>query len=167
MFNRHKLEDVMSNGTVVAIFTTSQAGAPMQSRREVQALASLGLQADRYATGVGSFNKKTGIGNRQVTMMNTRFFDGTHFTYDQSRRNIFVKNIELMRLIGKEFKIGAATFRGIKYCYPCVRPSKLAGKSSLSLFEEEFEDCGGLIAEVIEGGLIKINDSVVSPSKGD
>ena len=135
----------------------------MQHVQEVEAVARQGLKGDRYATGEGSFNKGK-QGNRQVTLMNTVFFDGSGFEFKDSRRNIFVQGVELMWLIGREFQIGTARFRGVKYCDPCTRPSKLSGKQKS--FKETFFDRGGLIAEVIEDGTIKTGDWVVPPPKG-
>lgn len=96
--------------------------------------------------------------------MNTRFLKGTSFTPEMTRRNVFVEEVELMWLIGRRFQIGQATFVGVKYCDPCMRPSKLS--VTKESFKNIFEDCGGLIAVVIEGGLIKIGDLVIPPPKG-
>ncbi len=153
----------MTQGTIVGIFVCPTAGEPMQSVETVLAIAGAGLQGDRYCTGEGSFNKGK-AGNRQVTLINARFFPGSGFTYAESRRNIVTQGVELMWLIGREFQIGAARMRGVKYCEPCNRPSKLAEKAVR--FQEAFLDCGGLIAEVLEGGLLRVNDSIVPPPKG-
>lgn len=151
------------NGTVKAICICPVAGGPMQEIAEVEAIVSQGLKGDRYSTGEGSFNKGK-QGNRQVTLMNSIFFEGSGFEFKDSRRNLFVEGLELMWLIGREFQIGTARFRGLKYCDPCRRPSKLSGKPRN--FQEAFFDRGGLIAEVIEGGMIKTGDSVIPPPKG-
>ena len=135
----------------------------MQQVQEVKAIVGQGLEGDRYATGEGSFNKGK-LGNRQVTLMNAIFFKESGFEFEDSRRNIFVEGVELMWLIGKEFQIGTARFRGVKYCDPCTRPSTLSGKSIS--FKEMFFDRGGLIAEVIEGGDIKTGNQLIPPSKG-
>lgn len=151
------------NGIVKAICICPVAGEPMQEITEVEAIASQGLKGDRYSTGEGSFNKgKRGV--RQVTLMNTIFFEGSGFEFKDSRRNLFVHGVELMWLFGREFQIGNARFRGLRYCDPCTRPSKLSGKTKS--FKETFFDRGGLIAEVIESGVIKIGDQVIPPSKG-
>lgn len=150
------------NGTVKAICIGTVANGPMQEIPEVEALAGQGLKGDRYATGEGSFNKgKQGV--LQVTLMNSIFFEGSGFDFKDSRRNLFVEGAELMCLIGREFQIGTARFRGVKYCDPCNRPSKLSGKQKS--FRETFSDRGGLIAEIIEGGVIKVGDLLTSPSK--
>jgi len=151
----------MSPGAVVALFIAPAAGSPMQEVAQIEAIQGAGLRGDRYAAGKGSFNKDAGIGKRQVTLMNVRFFDGSGFQYIDSRRNIMVRDIELMRLIGREFPIGEAIMRGVKYCDPCLRPTKLIGSSAS--FKDEFQDCGGLVAEVLKGGLIRIDDLVIPP----
>ena len=151
------------NGIVKAICIGPVAGGPMQVVTEVEAIAGQGLKGDRYTTGQGSFNKgKQGV--RQVTLMNTIFFERSGFEFKDSRRNLFVEGVELMWLIGREFQIGTACFRGVKYCDPCTRPSKLSDKQKS--FKETFFDRGGLNAEIIEGGVIKTGDQVIPPPKG-
>jgi len=150
-------------GTVKAICIGAVAGEPMQEKLEVVAIAGQGLEGDRYATGEGSFNRGK-QGSRQVTFMNTIFFEGSGFEFKDSRRNIFVEDVELMWLIGREFQVGTARFRGVKYCDPCQRPSKLSGITRS--FRDVFFDRGGLLAEVVETGVIRIDDAVISPSKG-
>lgn len=150
------------NGTVKAICIGPEAGKPMTRAKEVRAIAGCGLEGDRYATGSGSFNKGK-QGNRQVTLMNAIFFKRSGFRFSDSRRNIFTEGVELMWLIEREFTIGTARFRGIKYCDPCKRPSKLARKRQS--FKKAFHDRGGLIAEIIEGGIIRVGDSVIPPPK--
>lgn len=135
----------------------------MQEVREVEAIAGAGLQGDRYATGAGSFNKGN-PGKRQVTLINGRFFSGSGFTFAESRRNLVTEDVELMRLIGRGFRIGTtACFHGVKYCHPCNRPSDLANKQGS--FRGTFFDCGGLIAEVTASGVIRIRDPIISLPK--
>lgn len=150
------------NGKVVDIYISPVAGAPMKEVLEVQAIVGAGLEGDRYCSGEGSFNKGN-QGRRQVTLINEVFFPGSSFFFQESRRNIVTMGVELMWLIGKEFQIGEAVFRGVKYCDPCERPSVLRGKASS--FKRAFFDRGGLIAEVIKSGLIKVGDTIVPPPK--
>ena len=152
---------LMANGTVIAICITPTAGEPMHEVNEVQAIAGAGLAGDRYCTAEGSWNR--GVpGKRQVTLINGVFFGGTGFSILDTRRNFVTAGIELMWLIGREFEVGNARFRGVKYCDPCARPSKLSGKPH---FAEVFHDRGGLVAEVLEGGLIRTGDSIIPPPR--
>lgn len=152
----------MNKAKVVAIFISPVAGEAMQQIEEVEAIAGRGLEGDRYAKGEGSFGQV--LGKRQVTLINSLFFPGSGFDYIDCRRNIITEGVELMWLIGREFQIGAAKMRGVKYCDPCLRPSKLSNKKES--FKEAFFDRGGLLAEIIEGGLIKAGDSIIPPPKG-
>ncbi|HHT9145876.1 MAG TPA: MOSC domain-containing protein [Candidatus Wunengus sp. YC61] len=148
---------------VIGIFVCPVAGERMQEVFEVEAIAGAGLKGDRYCTGEGSFNKGN-QGKRQATLINGMFFEGGSFYYPESRRNIVTMDVELMWLIGREFQIGNARFRGVKYCDPCNRPNKLCGKSQS--FKEAFFDRGGIVAEILEGGLIKVGGAVILPPKG-
>ncbi len=150
------------NGRVVSICVCSLAGEKMHHVQEVEAIAGAGLKGDRYCIGEGSFNKGK-QGKRQVTLINGLFFENSGFTFAESRRNIITRDVELMWLIGKEFQVGTARLRGLKYCDPCERPSKLSGQEG---FKESFFDRGGLVAEVIEGGIIRVGDTIILPPKG-
>ena len=153
----------MEHGTVIAICICPIAGAPMQSVTEVGAIGGAGLEGDRYASGNGSFNRGD-QGTRQVTFINALFFEGSGFDYLDSRRNLVISGVELMWLIGLEFKIGNSRMRGVKYCDPCLRPNKLSGKEAS--FKQAFFDRGGLIAEVLESGIIAVGDKLIPPPKG-
>lgn len=147
----------MSHGKTVALCICAEAGKPMLEVDEVIAEAGKGLVGDRYNGGNGSWNKGNS-GKRQVTLMNAMFFEGTVFKYPDSRRNIFIEGAELMDLIGKEFTIGEVTLGGVKYCDPCNRPNQLA--EIPGSFRDAFFDRGGLIAEIIIGGVIRVGDTL-------
>jgi MOSC domain-containing protein YiiM len=71
-----------------------------------------------------------------------------------------------MWLVGKEFRIGKAIFRGVKYCDPCDRINNLMRRRTRHSFKKSFEDAGGLIAEIITGGMIETGDEIIPPPKG-
>ena len=152
----------MTAGRVVSICIAPAAGAPMTRVTSARALAGLGIEGDRYATADGSWNKG-GTGKRQVTLINGAFLPGSGFEDVETRRNIVTLGVELMDLIGKEFQVGEAKLRGVRYCDPCERPNKLSGNAKS--FKEAFHDRGGLIAEILESGLIAIGCAVVPPPK--
>lgn len=148
-------------GKVVAIFIAPAGKAPMQEVQQVKAVEGHGLEGDRYCEGVGSFSKKSGPGARQVTLINKRFFREGGFRPQDTRRNVLTEGIELMLLIGQEFEIGGARFRGVKYLTPCGSPKSSSDQPTLP-FHREFFDAGGLIAEVVRGGEIKPGDAITS-----
>jgi MOSC domain-containing protein YiiM len=148
----------MGHGIVTAIYIAQEAGGEMLAVNQVTAIAGKGLSGDRYSLGHGSWNRGN-PGKRQVTLFNQRFLYRSGFTGVETRRNLITHGIELMDLIGREFRVGEAVLRGVKYCEPCGRPSKLAMKRRR--FQHVFHDCGGLIAEVLESGLIQYGCGVV------
>ncbi|MEY2665533.1 MAG: hypothetical protein RLZZ480_638 [Candidatus Parcubacteria bacterium] len=152
----------MAKGSVVGIFISPKAREPMREVSEVFAEAGNGLVGDRYYDGNGSYNHNK-PGKRQVTLMNALFFKDSEFCFADSRRNIFTEGVELMDLIDKEFKVGEALFKGVKYCDPCQIPSKLAGIETS--FRDAFFDRGGLVAEILESSIIFIGDEVLPPKK--
>jgi hypothetical protein len=152
----------MSHERVTSLCIAARAGEPLQNVPDVLAIEGRGLQGDRYCNGEGSFNRGR-VGSRQVTLINARFLAVSFYTCADSRRNIAVDGVELMWLIGREFDIGQARFRGVKYCDPCDRPRKLSGKAQD--FQWKFHDKGGLVAEVVRGGLIRVGDAIVPPPK--
>ena len=149
-------------GKIISICIAPEAGAPMHYVDSVRAIAGRGLEGDRYASAIGSYNQAR-PGARQVTFMNQRFFAGSGFTHQESRRNIAVLGVELMWLIGRMFHIGGVKFEGLKYCDPCARPGRLIG-SNLS-FAEAFSDRGGLVADILTDGVIRVGDVLVPPPK--
>ncbi len=154
----------MPTGTVEAIYISMVKGDPMIKLQEVLAIAGAGLEGDRYATGDGSWNKGQ-QGKRQVTLINARFFPATHFTYAESRRNIITRGIDLAYLImiQKEFAIGDAVFRAVKYCDPCPRPSELV--KNQHRFDLEFEEVAGIICEIVRSGIIKVGSEIIRPPR--
>jgi hypothetical protein len=157
---------MISTGKAIAICVTPLAGGTMQSIDEAEAIAGHGIKGDRYCTDDGSYNKKRkGEGFRQVSLINARFFPGTLFEFVDSRRNIITQGVELLWLLDKkkEFQIGEAVFRAVKYLDPCARPGNLSGKPG---FKEAFFDCGAIIAEVLKGGRFRVGDPVFHASKG-
>ncbi len=142
----------------------------MKEARKVTAIAGVGLSGDRYAKGTGAFSKNIKETKRQVTLISHDAIESANavlahellppFLPSETRRNIVVKGIsveELRALVGKTFKIGEVSMRGVEECVPCQRPSKLSGKQ---WFKKMFENGGGLCVEILTGGTIKTGDRV-------
>lgn len=148
-------------GEVVQIFITSDAGQPMREVNEIKAIKGLGLEGDRYAGDRGAWSKSKRRVIRQVSLIEQEAIDraGGRFLAQETRRNIVVRNFPLNDRVGKEFVIGESVMRGVEPCDPCQRPSKLCGKDG---FEEEFIGFGGLRAEILVTGVIKVDDDITS-----
>ena len=147
---------------VTALFITKSQAEPMIAVEEVQAVAGRGLVGDRYFLGAGKFSNK-GDWGANVTLIQSEAIEGvnvghqTNFTGQMLRRNIVTANIDLNSLIGKTFRCGAATLRGIKAYPPCTHLARLIGNQGVLKY---FAYCAGIGAEILADGIIRLNDQI-------
>jgi MOSC domain-containing protein YiiM len=149
------------SGTVAGIFIAPAAGATLEAINEVRALAGKGLEADRYALGVGSFSRWPGTG-RAVTFIEAEVIEdvalgsGLDLDEGRSRRNIVTTGIRLNDLVGRRFRIGTVLFRGERLAEPCGYLERRVGPG----LQDVLRGRGGLRAEVLEEGVIRVGDVV-------
>lgn len=130
----------------------------MQAQASIKAIAGLGLEGDRYAKKLGFWQNipKPRPKIRDVSLIRLADIENTNFSAAETRRNLVIDTkFSLLDLIGKKFRLGDAEFLGIEDCTPCQRPSDLSGKSG---FAQAFKNTGGLRAQVLQTGMIKIGD---------
>jgi MOSC domain-containing protein YiiM len=150
-----------ATGTVVAIHIASSAEAPMASLQEAHAVADKGLEGDRYFDAQGTYSDVPEPG-RQVTLIEMEAIEaasrdaGIEFLSSDSRRNIMTRNVRLNDLVGRDFCVGGVTLRGVELCEPCAHMVALSGKRVLRSLVHR----GGLRAEILGGGTIRVGDTV-------
>src|SRR4051812_32528917 len=110
-------------GSLVAIYTTPDGGAPMEARDEVAAVAGSGLAGDRYAAAAGTFSGNEGEG-REVTLIAREGIAAANdedvtIEPHETRRNLVTEGIDLHELIGRTFAVGEVVMRGVRDCPPC------------------------------------------------
>ncbi len=127
----------------------------MQEVDEVNAIASKGLQGDRYASASG----KRGITLIQAEHLPVIALLSGHKTIAPAtlRRNIVISGISLVALIGKKFRLGEVILEGIDACEPCERMEAALGPGAYNAMVGH----GGLCARILQGGKIRIGDSLV------
>ena len=129
----------------------------------VRALAGKGLEGDRYANGVGTFSGQVGSG-REVTLIEVEAITSLAREYDveidpaDSRRNLVTQDLPLNHLVGREFKVGDVTLRGSRLCEPCGHLETLTRPG----VRRGLVHRGGLRAEIVDGGMIRIDDEVTT-----
>jgi MOSC domain-containing protein YiiM len=152
----------MFAGRVVAIFVAPTAGAPMEARDAIEAVASVGLAGDRYALGTGKYSD-TGRGPRDVTLIEreaieaARDEDGIAVTEADTRRNVVTEGVPVNHLVGRTFRVGAVTMRGLRLSEPCAYLEQL---TSIAGVNRALVHRGGLRAEVVDGGELHVGDLV-------
>jgi MOSC domain-containing protein YiiM len=149
-------------GQVVSIQVTPEGSGVMRSRRRVEAVAGRGLKGDRYYLGTGSYSDRPDA-SRQVTLIESEAISALAAGYAMklpardSRRNITTRGVPLNHLVGQEFKVGGARFRGIRLCEPCNHLEEMTRMAVRAGLVHR----GGLRAEILEGGMIEVGDPVV------
>ena len=149
----------MEPGSVVLISIAQAGGEAISSLDEVRAVAGQGLEGDRYQFGTGSFSQKPGTG-RQVTLIEAEALDdvaricGEQMAYGASRRNIVTRGVALNDLMNREFQVGDVRLRGVRLCDPCSVAFPDAD------VKRALENRGGLRADILSDGLIRVGDAV-------
>jgi len=152
----------MPQGRVESIHIATAAEAPMRGVPEIQALAGVGLEGDRYATVSGSFSAKPKPG-RQVTLIEAEAIEaleqelGLRLAPGESRRNLVTRGVALNHLVGRDFTVGAVRLRGYELCEPCQGLARMTAKPQIL---PGLVHRGGLRAEILDGGLIRVGDAV-------
>jgi MOSC domain-containing protein YiiM len=147
-------------GIVEQILITTREGEAMTSVETITAHEGRGLEGDRYYEGTGKF--KSLEPKRQATFIEAEAIEavardyGLDVTAVDARRNIVTRGVPLNHLVGKEFTIGDASFRGIKLCEPCDYMQKLAGKP----IRDPLKHRGGLRAEILATGTVAVGDAL-------
>ena len=149
-------------GRIESIHLAASAGAPMEARDRVTVVAGLGIEGDRYAARSGTFSAKPKPG-RQITFIEAEAIEalarelGLVVAPGETRRNVVTRGVPLNHLVGREFRVGAARFRGTELCEPCKHLVGLTAKPEIL---PGLVHRGGLRAEVLEGGELAPGDAV-------
>jgi MOSC domain-containing protein YiiM len=150
-------------GAVVSLHLASVGGAPMQTIDEARAVVGRGFEGDRYFAGLGTYSNEPGSG-RHVTLIELEALEGLKRDYGvevapaQARRNIATRGVALNHLVGREFSVGAVVLRGMRLCEPCAHLERLSARGVLRGLIHR----GGLRAEIVAGGTIRIGDAIAA-----
>ena len=151
----------MEKPCVEAIHIAPAMGESTVAVGEVEAIAGEGLKGDRYETGEGRPPEKQG-GKRAATLIEAEAIEAIARDYDlhldpgQSRRNITTRGVALNHLVGRTFRVGGATLRGVELCEPC---NYLEGLTKEHV-RQALVHRGGLRAEIVGSGTIRVGDPI-------
>ena len=151
----------MVKPTVVSIHIAQGAKEPTTAVNEVRAVPGKGLEGDRYFTLTGTFCDNPGP-SYEVTLIESEAVEalrrdhGMELGAGEIRRNIVTRGVALNHLVGREFKVGGVSLRGIRLCEPCAHLEKLTRPGIISGLVHR----GGLRAQVLTEGTIRVGDPV-------
>ncbi len=153
----------MWKGEVVRTQLAPEAAVPMVVTSELTAIAGKGIEGDRYSKGIGFFSPNKGP-HRQVTLFESEVLEtlkrdhNKDLTPSECRMNLITRGVPLSHLVGRTFRAGEVTLRGVKLNEPCQHLEDVVSKSVISCLVHR---CG-LFAEVLESGKIRPGDTVQS-----
>ncbi|MCA8991002.1 MAG: MOSC domain-containing protein [Planctomycetaceae bacterium] len=143
-------------GSVKWIGVAAERRASINSLQEVLARVGTGLDGDHHC------RRKPG-GKRQVTLIQWEHLPAVASVLGRSevrpeelRRNIVVSGINLLALKGKRFRVGKCALEYTGPCVPCSLMEENLGPGGFNAMRGH----GGITAQVVSEGLIRIGDSV-------
>jgi MOSC domain-containing protein YiiM len=145
------------HGSVAGIYVRPGRRKPMNTLIETKAIAGQGLEGDRHHSS----------GNRQVTLIQAEYLPViASFLGNDSvdpgllRRNIVVRGLNLLTLKGKKFRLGNALLEYSGECHPCSRMEENLGPGGYNAMRGH----GGILARIVETGIVKVGDPVIPNS---
>jgi len=144
-------------GTVEALAVAPAAEAPMRTIGEARAHTGRGLEGDRYFDHEGTFSNPHSNGH-DLTLIEAEVVDELGLPPDEARRNVVTRGIDLNALVGKRFRVGGVECLGRRLCEPCAHLQRLTYPGIL----RDLVHRGGLRADVVGDGTIRIGDAVVA-----
>lgn len=150
-----ELQDSSSRpGRVVWIGVRGKRRAAPQVVEAVQADPSRGLVGDHYSGRSGK---------RHVTLIDAAHLAAVAGYLGREsvdpgllRRNIVVAGINLLALKERPFRVGEALLELTDQCHPCSRMEENLGPGGYNAMRGH----GGICARVLEGGWIRLGDTV-------
>lgn len=152
----------MYRGSVVSIHVARCAGEPMIDVDHTRAVAGRGLEGDRYYEGAGFYSDDPGP-IREVSLIEEETIEALRRDHNLAlaagvtRRNITTRGVPLNHLVGREFRVGGATLRGVELCEPCKHLVDVTGVRSLL---PTLVHRGGLHAQILSSGKINAGDAI-------
>ena len=157
------LRDLMTppahiQGRVEAIIVRGTPRDPARRIEQTTALAGIGLADDRLGQ-----RGEAELSTRQVTLIQLEHLP-LIATFARSgpidpvdlRRNLVVSGINLLTLKNAKVRIGAALIEIVGPCAPCSRMEEVIGPGGYAAMRGH----GGMTARILEGGAIRVGDSV-------
>jgi MOSC domain-containing protein YiiM len=138
-------------------FNQTPGRTPMTEVPKAQVIAGRGFVGDRYfARPAGHKGQVTFFAEETWRRLGAEL-KRTDLGLDVFRRNVILRGVDLLALIGVEFEVQGVRFRGVEHCKPCswMDAAFVTGTwSRLSGWQ-----AGGLRAAVLSDGWLKVGQS--------
>ena len=148
-----------TTGVVAAILIAPEAEAALVRVESANAVAGRGLEGDRYYRGHGTFS---GPGRGyELTLVETEVLDELELPWEEARRNIATRGIDLNALVGRRFTVGTVECIGRRLAEPCAHLERVSRPGLLRPLVHR----AGLRADILHGGTIAPDDPVATAER--
>ena len=136
-------------GVVEGIFFGAIEEGPLEAAESVQVQTGAGIEGDRY-------------GNKDITLFEAEAIEGLkddtgiELRPNEIRRNVMTRGMPLNDLLGHRIRVGEVEAVVTELCHPCSHLQKLTQPGVL----RGLVNRGGLNADVVSGGTIRIGDQI-------
>jgi MOSC domain-containing protein YiiM len=147
------------SGRIEGIFVTPEHEQLPQPVDRVRALASKGLEGNRYFFADGE--APPGRALTVIAAEELEYLEGQHgirVTGAESRRNVLTRGVDVNALVGKRFRIGEVECYGVELCEPCTHLRSMTHPDVIKGLTHR----AGLNADILGDGEIAVGDPVVA-----
>ena len=136
-------------GVVEGIFWGAVDEGPLDAADEVRVKTGAGIEGDRY-------------GEKDITLFEAEAIEdlkantGIELAPSEIRRNVMTRGVSLNDLLGHRIRVGEVEAVVTELCHPCSHLQKLTKPGVL----RGLVNRGGLNADVVHGGAIRVGDSL-------
>jgi MOSC domain-containing protein YiiM len=141
-------------GRVEGITLVKDAAGAIERVESVRAEAGKGLEGDYHG---------------DLTLIAAEALDGLRadtgieLEGHETRRNVLTTGIDLNALVGQRFTVGSVEAVGVELAEPCTKLQRLSGEKGVL---RGLVHRGGLRADVLSSGQIRVGDPVSGPDPG-
>lgn len=145
-------------GHVEGIYVSPEKGMLPEPVESVRAVAGRGLEGNRY------FYDADAPPGRAITLIAAEAVEamerehGISIEPRESRRNVVTRGVDVNDLVGKRFRVGDVECQGVELCEPCASLERMTKPGVIKGLLHR----GGLNADILSDGPIKIGDAVVA-----
>jgi len=131
---------------------------PMQSVRQAECVAGMGLRGDRYFGFKPNHKGQVTFHAIEVFEAVCRHVGAADTPPWITRRNVITRGLDLDMLIGKNFRIGQVRFEGVEECAPCEWMDRAIGAGARQFLKGR----GGLRARILCDGILSAGPASAS-----
>ena len=150
---------IAMSGTVEQIAISPLESALPEAVASVEVLAEPGPRGDRYFLAEPAKRPDGG----DLTLIEAEALEsfsaetGIPLSHQESRRNLLTRGVRLNDLVGRWFRVGEIECFGVELCEPCSHLQALTRPGVLKGMVHR----GGLCADVVRSGTIRVGDDLV------